>query len=168
MSQFNFDRIEKTFNERKRMEEEIVGLNARIRYSEMNALAYSSDADPSVENNAETAAMHQRTADTDTVRKTVLENKLKTMTGCNISADVSYSSAVRFYKQYRIKIGKIKSDTCKTCESLCLKISRSNGARKAAYQEEYDAHLKMADEGYKCKRSRSSCCMCLVVFASLI
>ena len=122
------------------MRESIVTLTAKKVVEETSALQ---------EQNDQRAEQHEIDAAKAAVQILVLENKLKTMTKCNIPADVSYSSALRFYKQYSIKKGTIGQDTCKTCESLCLKIKHSTGAAKKAYEKEFKEHLKMADEGYK-------------------
>ena len=78
----------------------------------------------------------------------VLETKLKTMRHCHIAPDVSHSTASRFYHQYAIKIGKIKVDTCKTCDELRLKRNNAAGAYKQKWQDKLDEHQKMANEGY--------------------
>jgi len=140
MSDFNFNHIESIYNERKTMRESIITLTAKKVEEETLALQ---------EQNREHAEQHEIEAAQAAVQILVLENKLKTMTKCNIPADVSYSSALRFYKQYSIKTGKIGQDTCKTCESLCMKIKHNTGAAKAKFEKQFKEHLHMADEGYK-------------------
>ena len=143
MTAFNLSKIKKIYDTRTAMRAEIVTLTATKVAQEALATQNSGNA---------AAAQHQTNALAATVQILVLEKKLNSMTKCNIAADVSYTSAVRFYKKYKIKTGKIKQDTCKTCESLCLLIKHSAGATRARHEATWRAHVKMADEGFKWRK----------------
>ena len=80
-----------------------------------------------------------------------LELKLKRMRGCHVRADVSYTTAIRVYKRYAIKTGIISADTCKSCDSLKMKIKNQKYASRATkrkLEKELNKHRIMA-EGYQ-------------------
>jgi hypothetical protein len=86
-------------------------------------------------------------------RKENLERDLKRLPGCHIRADVSYTTALRFYNLYNIKIGKIAADVCKRCEQLRLALSRAQSEKKKAEcKAAYEEHLRMAKEGYEWRK----------------
>ena len=82
--------------------------------------------------------------------------KLKRMPGCHVRADVSYTTALRVYNRYAIKVGRLACDTCKVCDSLRMKINTSQGATKKRLQQEWVTHKRMADEGYKWRKQDRS------------